>query len=85
MLNVIFFIFSYPDKCQCGHISELLALTLARKENVAEIVKFYGAKLKGRSASIFMEFMAGKIHKIALFTVAGLRGGVPFILQKNKD
>lgn len=46
-------------KCQCGHVNELLALSLARKENVAEIVQFYGAKLQGRSASIFMEFIAG--------------------------
>ncbi|CAH3195162.1 unnamed protein product, partial [Porites evermanni] len=37
----------------------LLVLTLARKESVAEIVQFYGAKLKGKSASIFMEFMKG--------------------------
>ena len=43
-------------KCQLKDINELLVLTLARKESVAEIVQFYGAKLKGKSASIFMEF-----------------------------
>ncbi|XP_073229292.1 uncharacterized protein [Porites lutea] len=46
-------------KCQLKDINELLVLTLARKESVAEIVQFYGAKLKGKSASIFMEFMKG--------------------------
>lgn len=40
-------------------VNELLALSLAKKENVMEIVDFYGAKLKGRSAYICMEFMAG--------------------------
>ena len=47
-------------KCQLKDINELLVLTLARKESVAEIVQFYGAKLKGKSASIFMEFMKGE-------------------------
>lgn len=47
-------------KCQLKDINELLVLTLARKESVAEIVQFYGAKLKGKSAFIFMEFMKGE-------------------------
>ena len=41
-------------------MNELLALSLAKKENVMEIVDFYGAKLKGRSAYICMEFMPGE-------------------------
>lgn len=47
-------------KCQLKDINELLVLTLARKESVAEIVQFYGAKLTGKCASIFMELMAGE-------------------------
>ncbi|XP_015773312.1 PREDICTED: mitogen-activated protein kinase kinase kinase 14-like [Acropora digitifera] len=40
-------------------VNELLALSLAKKENVMEIVGYYGAKLKGRNAYICMEFMTG--------------------------
>lgn len=47
-------------------------MELAKKENVAEIVEFYGVKIKGRNACIFMEFMAGrdkrmyKIYKLLI-------------------
>lgn len=53
----------YRRKCQYRK-NELLALELAKKENVAEIVEFYGVKIKGRDAFIFMEFMAGKDKRI---------------------
>jgi len=46
-------------KCQYRR-DELLALQLAKKENVAEIVDFLGAKLIGGDVCIFMEFVAGK-------------------------
>ena len=46
-------------KCQYRQ-NELLALQLAKEEKVTEIVDFLGAKLKGRDACIFMEFVAGK-------------------------
>lgn len=41
-------------------MNELLALSLAKKQNVPDIVDFYGAKLKGRNAYICMEFMTGE-------------------------
>ena len=47
--------------------NELLALQLARKENVAHIVSFYGAVIKGRNATIFMELMEGKERLIVAF------------------
>ncbi|XP_015769474.1 PREDICTED: serine/threonine-protein kinase sid1-like [Acropora digitifera] len=44
----------------CGYVEEeILALDLARNDNVKEIVKYYGAKLEGRKASICMEYMEG--------------------------
>lgn len=46
-------------KCEYSH-DEILALKLASDEHIAEIVQFYGAKLTGRNARIFMEFVAGK-------------------------
>ena len=58
---ILFFYLPYRRKCKYRR-NELLALELAKKENVAEIVEFYGAKIKGRNACIFMEYMAGK-HK----------------------
>ncbi|XP_067025836.1 uncharacterized protein [Acropora muricata] len=45
-------------KCQYK-VNEILALYLARKEKIKEIVDFYGAKLEGRNACICMEYMAG--------------------------
>ena len=36
---------------------------------MAEIVQFYGAKLKGKSAFIFMEFMKGERLFINCFKV----------------
>ncbi|XP_068714381.1 serine/threonine-protein kinase nekl-2-like [Montipora foliosa] len=45
-------------KCQY-RINELLALELAKRERIEEIVDYYGAKLSGRNAHIFMEFMEG--------------------------
>ena len=59
-IDFIFLLFFVSKKCQLKDINELLVLTLARKESVAEIVQFYGAKLKGKSASIFMELMEGE-------------------------
>ncbi|XP_078342395.1 uncharacterized protein LOC144628205 [Oculina patagonica] len=44
--------------CQYRY-NELLALQLAKKDNIAEIVEFYGAKIKGINAYIFMELMTG--------------------------
>lgn len=41
-------------------MNELLALSLARKNEIAEIVEFYGATVKGKNVCIFMEYMAGK-------------------------
>ena len=41
-------------------MNELLALSLARKNEIAEIVKFYGATVKRKNVCIFMEYMAGK-------------------------
>ena len=41
-------------------MNELLVLSLAKKENVMEIIGYYGAKLKGRNAYICMEFMTGE-------------------------
>ena len=41
-------------------MNEILALYLARKEEIKEIVDFYGAKLEGRNACICMEYMAGE-------------------------
>lgn len=44
----------------CEHVQEeILALTVAKKDNVEEIVQYYGAKLKGRKAYICMELMKG--------------------------
>ncbi|XP_068717839.1 uncharacterized protein [Montipora capricornis] len=44
----------------CGYVmEEILALYLAKQENVKQIVDFYGAKLVGRYAYICMEFMIG--------------------------
>lgn len=44
----------------CGYVEEeILALDLARNDNVKEIVKYYGAKLQGRKALICMEYMEG--------------------------
>ncbi|XP_068673748.1 uncharacterized protein [Montipora foliosa] len=44
----------------CGHVEEeILALTLAKKDSVKEIVDYFGAKLQGRKAYICMEFMIG--------------------------
>lgn len=62
ILFLLFFLFFYLlYRCKCEYKkNELLALELAKNENVAEIVEFYGVKIKGRNASIFMEFMAGK-------------------------
>ncbi|XP_068717838.1 uncharacterized protein [Montipora capricornis] len=40
-------------------MEEILALYLAKKDNVKEIVDFYGAKLVGTNAYICMEFMTG--------------------------
>ena len=37
-----------------------MALSLAKKESVMEIVDYYGAKLKGRNAYICLEFMTGE-------------------------
>lgn len=45
-------------KCQYRR-NELLALELAKRERIKEIVDYYGAKISGRNAHIFMEFMAG--------------------------
>ncbi|XP_068757758.1 serine/threonine-protein kinase PAK 3-like [Montipora capricornis] len=45
-------------KCQYRR-NELLALELAKRERIKEIVDYYGAKPSGRNAYIFMEFMAG--------------------------
>lgn len=45
-------------KCEYRH-DEILALKLASDKHIAEIVQFYGAKLTGRNARIFMEFVAG--------------------------
>lgn len=65
MRTILFFFnffiyFSFTlRKCQYRK-NELLALELAKKENILEIVEFYGVKIKGRNACIFMEFMAGK-------------------------
>ena len=57
---ILFFCFSFT-LCKCQYRkNELLALELAKKENIAEIVEFYGVKIKGRNACIFMAFMAGK-------------------------
>ena len=44
-------------------MEEILALYLAKQENVKEIVDFYGAKLVGRNAYICMEFMIGEEKK----------------------
>ncbi len=55
-LNLLFY--SLRFKCQYRYY-ELLALQLAKKENIAEIVGFYGAKIKGKNAYIFMEYMTG--------------------------
>lgn len=60
IINLVYFVL-YWRKCPYRQ-NELLALELANKENVAEIVRFYGVKIKGSNALIFMEFMAGK-HK----------------------
>ncbi|XP_015761605.1 PREDICTED: serine/threonine-protein kinase PAK 2-like [Acropora digitifera] len=46
-------------KCQYK-VNEILALYLAKTENIKEIVDFYGAKLEGRNAYICMEFMTGE-------------------------
>jgi len=45
-------------KCQYK-VNEILALYLARKEEIKEIVDFYGAKLEGRNGYICMEYMTG--------------------------
>nr|XP_058968888.1 uncharacterized protein LOC131795325 [Pocillopora verrucosa] len=45
-------------KCKY-EVNELLALSLARKNEIAEIVKFYGATVKRKTVCIFMEYMAG--------------------------
>ena len=41
-------------------MNEILALYLATKEEIKEIVLFYGAKLEGRDAYICMEYMTGE-------------------------
>ena len=41
-------------------MNEVLALYMAKKENIMEIVDYYGAKLEGRNAYICMEFMIGE-------------------------
>ncbi|XP_067024309.1 uncharacterized protein [Acropora muricata] len=45
-------------KCQY-QVNEVLALYMAKTENIKEIVDYYGAKLKGRNAYICMEYMTG--------------------------
>lgn len=45
-------------KCEYKR-NELLALSLARTNKIAEIVEFYGAIMKGKTVCIFMEYMAG--------------------------
>lgn len=80
------FVFSFTlYKCQYRK-NELLALELAKKENIAEIVDFYGVKIKGRNACIFMEFMAGKDKRmynrlfflsIIVIKLSGMKKGCP--------
>ena len=41
-------------------MNELLALSLAEKENIDTIVDFSGAKVENGNAVIFMEYMKGK-------------------------
>ena len=74
LVSFVSFIFYllYRRKCEYKK-NELLALELAKKENVAEIVEFYGVKIKGGNACIFMEFMAGKekrMYETKLYHVA---------------
>ena len=69
---LLFFYLLYRRKCEYKK-NEILALELAKKENVAEIVEFYGVKIKGGNACIFMEFMAGKekrMYETKLYHVA---------------
>ena len=47
-------------------MEEILALYLAKKDNVKEIVDFYGAKLVGTNAYICMELMTGERKKTSL-------------------
>ena len=51
--------FFFSLQCEYRY-NELLALRLARKEHIAEIITFYGAKIKGKHAFIFMELMGGE-------------------------
>ena len=44
-------------------MKEISALDQAKKDNINEIVDYFGAKLEGRTAHIFMEFMKGEKKK----------------------
>ena len=41
-------------------MNELLALHLAKEGKVDTIVDYYGAKVQGGNANIFMEYLTGK-------------------------
>ncbi|KAK2548927.1 Serine/threonine-protein kinase OSR1 [Acropora cervicornis] len=65
-------------------LNELLALSLAKKESVMEIVDYYGAKLKGRNAYICMEFMTGgTILKLVQRQTSFRAGAWPIIREET--
>lgn len=53
--------------CKCKYeVNEFLVFSFVRKNEIVEIVKFYGVIVKRKNVCIFMEYMVGKKNMVNL-------------------